>query len=213
MISISTLRASRIQALRYALAAGEQLDEFAAATASFLKNTPVDGGADSDLIATIGHRLSLAEVWMVAPIDKLVAAWKEVPLPAVRLFLEDAPNAFAEQIVERLQGKAQSAKPKGHSDRLGPRKASFHVSTGPSGNVRAKRRLSKEEFARQVAGLGLSVSAFGIDPTSISDTGAKKLMKSSRERRIERFLAKLVREDDDNKPTKFGRHRYHAKSR
>lgn len=211
MISISTLRASRIQALRSALAAGEQLDEFAAATASFLKNTPVDGGADSDLIATIGHRLSLAEVWVVAPIDTLVAAWKEVPLPAVSLFLEDAPKAFAEQIVDRLQVKPQSAKPKGHPGRLSSHKASFHVSRDASGNFRAKRRLSKEEIAKKVAGVGLSVSALVIDPTS--DTGAKKLRKSPQERRIERFLAKLVRDNDDDKPNRFGRHRSHAKSR
>ncbi len=235
MISISTLRNSQLEALKSAVVQGKRIDEFAEATAKFLSNAPVDGGADSDFITTTSHRIAVFGVWDHIPADVLVAAWQKVPLPAIKLFLEDAPRDLATKVLAALEPKIATKKKSrkeiyaGVVVNTGTRRAPHtdvlvvnrdvltdsysgdllvHKKSGGGGLTIYGARI--ERSSRGVAKALLAATA-KTDPNSGPNT-KKRILGFAQKRGLERILDQIIHDDDD-KPAKSGRHRVSSKSR
>ncbi|TBY49359.1 hypothetical protein [Rhizobium leguminosarum] len=203
MISLSTLRTSQLEALGSSLAQGERVKEFIQATTRFLTNSQVDGGADSDLIATTGYRLALANVWNHVKPEDLAAAWKSVPISAVRLFLDDAPSEYATQILRGLEGKPKPNPRQRHVTEV--------VYTAKKGYV--PRGWSKSPIADRARDVsyGFTVGlAPGPDLAAAGSAKKRTLLRSRAQKVIDAKAARLARllvsqDDDDDRPGKGGR--------
>lgn len=203
MISISTLRTSQLEGLSSSLAQGERVKEFVEATVRFLTNTRVDGGADSDMIATTGYRLALADVWRHVKPEDLSAAWKAIPVSAVRLFLDDAPRDYAAKILRSLESDSKPS----------PRPRQI-VKVTPA----AKKGYSPRAWSKPVVADRATDVAFGFitglargSDLAIGGFGkVRKTPKTRAEKLLDAKAAKMARllvihDEDDDHPVRGGR--------
>lgn len=208
MISISTLRTSQLEALSSSLANGERVSEFTEATARFLANTPVDGGADSDLIATIGYRIANADIWSHIKPETLASAWKSAPVSAVRLFLGDAPQEYLKQVLHRLNARQRPKPRPGYAVKLDEH-VIYTLREKGLGVIGVNSRRAAAEAAH-VALMGV-----GLDPKLSGVKKKPRIVKGRGQRVLEVQAAKMAkilsanRDDDENKPAKSGRRQHH----
>lgn len=100
MITFESLMPEELDELRAGVADQDGMLAFLDSVTSFLKATPVDGGADSDLIFLAGKRLARHGVWDVVPASAVATTLATVPRQSVELFLEAAPASYRNQVLE-----------------------------------------------------------------------------------------------------------------
>ncbi|WP_037436340.1 hypothetical protein [Sinorhizobium fredii] len=105
MIHIADLRPSELKRLDERMSNPTYANEFIEALATFLKETPADGGADSDLIYTTAVKLTNAKVWNHIEISSLAKALVDVPSDAITVFSQGLPSKFAQLLIYSLQAE------------------------------------------------------------------------------------------------------------
>lgn len=98
MIAFEHLEPEDLAEIKGSLAAPEGVKTFLKSVKSFLRKTPVDGGADSDLIYLVGKRLARYGIWDEVPQRLVAATLQDVPKAAVDLLLESAHPAFRQNV-------------------------------------------------------------------------------------------------------------------
>ncbi|RMI10058.1 hypothetical protein U8C41_23490 [Sinorhizobium meliloti] len=110
MISFTNLVPEELAELRDSLTSPGEIVPFVESVKSFLQCTPIDGGADSDLIYLTGKRLARQGIWDLVPESVLASALVTIPQESVRLFLESASPDFRARVLEgskRVKGLRQ----------------------------------------------------------------------------------------------------------
>jgi hypothetical protein len=108
MIHIADLRPSELKRLDERLSNPTYAIEFIEALVTFLKETPADGGADSDLIYTTAVKLTNAKAWNHIEISRLAKALVDVPPDAVTIFAQGLPSKIAQLLIYSLQQEQRS---------------------------------------------------------------------------------------------------------
>ncbi|MDX0139339.1 hypothetical protein CN128_24575 [Sinorhizobium meliloti] len=110
MISFTNLVPEELAELRDSLTNPGEIVPFVESVKSFLQCTPIDGGADSDLIYLTGKRLARQGIWDLVPESVLASALVTIPQESVKLFLESASPDFRARVLEgskRVRGVRQ----------------------------------------------------------------------------------------------------------